>query len=105
MNRLRFLLFFMAGGFVTKGTGMIAYHLFRPHQLLVLVTTGDPLGYCFADAVLPFFFDLRGIAPPAGAPIVFEILLAIGFAIQCFILGLMISEGRRLLLHQYRPSL
>ena len=26
-----------------------------------------------ADAALPLFFDLRGIAPPAGAPVVYEL--------------------------------
>ena len=59
------------------------------------MTTYDPLGVHFADGVLPLFFDLRGIAPPAAAPAVYEVLLIFAFAAQCFILGLAIGEVRR----------
>lgn len=87
----------MAGGFAAKGAAVIVYRLVGQPGLAALLTTYDPLGLHFAETVLPFFFDLRGIAPPAAAPAVFEVLLVTGFALQCFILGLAINEGRRLL--------
>jgi hypothetical protein len=97
MNRFRMPLIMMAGGFAAKGAAVIVYRLVGPTGLAALLMTYDPLGWHFAETVLPLFFDLRGIAPPAAAPAVFEGLLVIGFAVQCFIVGLAISEGRRLL--------
>jgi hypothetical protein len=88
-------LLMMAGGFAAKGTAVIVYRLVGPPGFGTVLTTYDPLGIHFAETFLPLFFDLRGIAPPAAAPDVFGVLLVIGFAVQCFVLGLVISEGRR----------
>jgi hypothetical protein len=87
----------MAGGFAVKGAAVIAFPLFHPPVLTRALTTYDPLGVLFADAVLPLFFDLRGIAPPPGAPAVYDVSLVVAFAAQCFILGFAISEVRRFL--------
>ena len=97
MNRIRLPLILMAGGFAAKGAAVILYRSFHAPVLGAVLLKCDPLGIRFADWVLPFFFDLRGIAPPPGASTVFEVLLCVGFALQCFLLGLAISEGRRLL--------
>ncbi len=97
MRRLRFGLLLMAAGFAAKGAGVVAYHLFHLPVLVKVLTTYDPLGVRIADALLPLFFDLRGIAPPPGAPAVYELLLTAAFAVQCFVLGLAISETRRLM--------
>ena len=96
MNRFRIALILTIGGFAAKGAAVIAYRLFYPSVLLRVLTTYDPLGVRFAEATLPLFFDLRGIAPPAAAPAVYEVLLVFAFAAQCLILGLAISEVRRL---------
>lgn len=95
MTRIRMALILAVGGFATKGAAVLVYRLLHPPVLLRVLTTYDPLGVRFADAVLPLFFDLRGIAPPAGAPAVYEVLLVFAFAAQCFILGLAVSEVRR----------
>jgi len=79
-----------AVGFAAKGAAVAAYRLFHPPFLLTALTACDPLGVRFALLVLPLFFDLRGIAPHAAAPAVFDALLVFGFAAQCFILGLAI---------------
>jgi hypothetical protein len=79
-------------GLATKGAMIVAYHVFRTPGLARVLTTYDPLGVLFADRVLPLFFDLRGIAPPHGAPTVYEVLLVIGFAVQCFVLGIAVGE-------------
>jgi hypothetical protein len=96
MKRIRLGLILMAVGLVVKCAAVVAYHLFRTPVLGRALTTYDPLGVLFADRVLPVFFDLRGIAPPPGAPATYEILLVIAFAMQCFILGIAVSELRRL---------
>lgn len=95
MKRFRTPLLLMIGGFAAKGVAVVVYRLFRPPGLLTLLTTYDPLGFHFANAFLSLF-NLRGIAPTAAPPL-FEVLLMVGFAVQCFLLGLAISEGRRLL--------
>ena len=95
MTRIRVALILAAGGFAAKGAGVLVYHLLHPAVLLRLLTTYDPLGVRFADALLPLLFDLRGIAPPAAAPAAYEVLLVFAFAAQCFILGFAFSEVRR----------
>ncbi len=97
MHRCRLALILMIGGFCAKGVAVVCYRLFHPPFLARILTTFDPLGVSFSNAVLPLLFDLRGIAPPAGAPPVFELLLVFAFAAQCFILGLAISEAGQLL--------
>lgn len=97
MNRFRSAFVLASGGFALKGAAVIVYDLVHTPILGRLLISYDPLGARFADAVLPQFFDLRGIAPPAGANTVYEILLVIAFAAQCFVLGLAITETRRLI--------
>jgi len=86
----------MVAGLAAKSAAVVAYHLFRTPVVVRLLTTYDPLGVLFAERVLPLLFDLRGIAPPPGAPAMYEILLVVGFALQCFVLGFAVSEVRRL---------
>lgn len=97
MRRIRLGLILMAAGFAVKGAAVVAYHLFHSPILAKVLTTYDPVGVLFAERVLPLFFDLRGIAPPPRAPSVYEILLVLAFASECFLLGFAISEIRRLL--------
>jgi hypothetical protein len=96
MRRIRLGLILLVAGLAAKSAAVVAYHLFRSPVLARVLTTYDPLGVLFADRVLPLFFDLRGIAPPPGAPATYEILLVIAFALQCFVLGFAVSEVRRL---------
>ncbi len=97
MKRLRMPLILMVAGLAAKGAGLVIYRLFHPPVLGALLATYDPIGFRFAEAALPLFFDLRGIAPPPGAAEAFDVLLAIGFAAQLFLLGLAISESRLLI--------
>jgi hypothetical protein len=96
MNRFRISILLMIGGLTSKSAGVVAYHLFRPPGLLTALTTYDPVGYHFAEAVLSLLFDLRGIAPPPAARVVFELLLVFGFGVECFILGIAAHETARL---------
>jgi hypothetical protein len=96
VKRIRLGLILMGVGLGVKGAAVVAYHLFHLPVLGRVLTAYDPFGVLFAEKVLPLFFDLRGIAPPRGGPTVFEILLVLAFASQCFVLGVAISEVRRL---------
>ena len=86
----------IAGGAI-KSLAILVHRFFDPPGLLAALTTYDPLGVRIADAVLPLFFDTRGIAPPAIAIHAFEVLLVFGFAAQCFGVGVLIVEVRRLI--------
>jgi hypothetical protein len=97
MNRFRIALILAAGGFALKSAGVVVYRLFHPPVVAKVLTTFDPLGVRFANSVLPLFFDLRGIAPSPGAPVVYEALLVFAFTVECFVLGVAFSEARRLL--------
>ena len=87
----------MLAGFFAKGTGLFIWHVFRTAALMNVMTAYDPLGVRLADAVLPLFFNMRRMAPPAGAFPVFESVLVLAFGLQCLVLGLAFSEARRLL--------
>jgi hypothetical protein len=88
----------MVAGFFAKGAGLFVWHIFRTTTLMSVLTVDDPVGVRLADALLPLFFNMRRIAPPAGAFPVFEALLILVFGLQCLVVGLAFNEARRLLL-------
>jgi hypothetical protein len=84
----------MFAGCAVKALGVLIYHLMPNPLLLKVLLAYDPLATRFGDTVLPLFFH-RGLAP-AGESTVYELLLIMAFAGECFVLGLMTSEVRRL---------
>src|ERR1043165_792987 len=86
-------LILMTAGIIAKSAAIAIYDFFHPPSLAKAVLVYDPLAKRFADGVLPHFFP-RGIAP-AGEAFVYEVLLVLGFAAECFVLGLLINEARR----------
>ena len=82
----------MVAGLVVKGAVLLIWHLFRRRAVLTLLIGYDPLGIWSAESLLPLSFDMRGIAPPAGAASVFEVLLLMGFGLQTFTLGLIAAS-------------
>jgi hypothetical protein len=93
MGRFRPALMLMTAGIVAKSAAIAIYDIFHPPILAKLVLVYDPLATRFADRVLPQFFP-RGIAPN-GEAFVYEALLVLGFAAECFVLGLMMNQVRR----------
>jgi hypothetical protein len=92
-RRRHLALILRAASLVAKGAGVIAYRVFHPPLLAKILTTYDPLGVAFADAALPLFFDLHGIALPPKAPVVYSALLVFAFGAQCMLFGLAIRVG------------
>ncbi len=95
MRGLKLALVLMAAGGAAKGASIIVYRVGQFPVLAKVLLACDPLAKRFADTILPFFFR-RGIAP-AGEAVVYEILLVFAFAAECFVLGLIIGEARRII--------
>lgn len=60
-------------------------------ELLRLLTDFDPGAFAFANWGSSLFFDPRRIAPGPGEALIFEILLAIGFGVECLMIGLLVQ--------------
>lgn len=81
---------FLAAGLVLKGLLVLTWRLFRIPELLGLLTTYDPGAFWLAEKTTALIFDQRRIAPSSAETIAFELLLIVGFGIECLLLGLLI---------------
>jgi hypothetical protein len=91
MARKRLPAVFLVGGMALKGLLVIAWRLSKAPALLALLTTYDPAGFWFAERTTALLFDHRRIAPTPVEAATFEVLLIVGFGIECLIAGLVIS--------------
>lgn len=82
---------FLAAGIVVKGVLVLAWRWFHFPWVLNLLTTYDPGAFWFAEMVTPLFFDQRRIAPVPGEAAAFEALLIAGFAIECLLIGMVVT--------------
>ena len=94
--RFRMPLLLMLFGMIAKGVGVAIWHLLRPPALLKLLTVYDPVGVRISEFGLSRVFDMRGIAPPAGAFPAFEALLILAFGLECLVVGLFLLGVREL---------
>lgn len=101
---LRKPLLFMIGGAVAKLSGIIIYRLWHPHVLFRVLAAYDPLGFQFAEWTVRLFFDQRRVFPTPTEALVFDLLLVVGFAVQCLILGTAISGVRFLVRCRVRSA-
>lgn len=90
MARKRLLAVFLIGGMVVKGLLVIAWRLSKAPALLAVLTTYDPAGFWFAEKTTALLFDQRRIAPTPAETVTFEMLLIVGFSIECLLVGLAI---------------
>jgi hypothetical protein len=90
MARKRLPAVFLVGGMALKGLLVIAWRLSKAPALLALLTTYDPAGFWFAEKTRALLFDQRRIAPTPAEAVTFEVLLIVGFGIECLIVGLVI---------------
>jgi hypothetical protein len=96
MGALRVPLIVAVGAFAVKVAAVLVYRRFRIPELGVALTAWDPLSVRFAEAALPLFYNLRGVAPPAGASELYDFLLVAGFAAQCFAVAWALTSAARL---------
>ncbi len=78
-------------GLVLKGVEILLWRLFQPPLVGKLILTYDPGALWLANTVTPLFFDQRRIAPTTGEAALFEVFLAIGFGLECLLLGSVIQ--------------
>ena len=90
MNIKRLPIAFMIGGLVLKALLVLLWKFFRVPELMGLLTTYDPGAFAFAEKGAGLFFDQRRIAPAPGESALFEVLLVIGFGIECLLVGLLV---------------
>lgn len=90
MARKRLPAVFFFGGMVLKGLLVVAWRLSKAPALLGLLTTYDPVGFWFAERTTALLFDQRRIAPTSMEALTFELLLILGFGLECLIVGLII---------------
>jgi len=95
MNTSKYPVVFLIGGMMLKGLLVLLASFIRSDALVVLLTTYDPLALAFANWGSSLFFDPRRIAPGPGKARIFEMLLVIGFGIECLLVGFVFRWFRR----------
>lgn len=70
---------------------VLVWRLFQPPIALGLLTTYDPAVFWFAENAKGLFFDQRRFAPTPAEMVTFELLLILGFGIECLVVGLLVS--------------
>ena len=90
MKTARLPLIFLVAGLVLKGYLVLLFRLRQIPELIPIVIDYDPGGFWFAEQVTPLFFDPRRFAPTLQEAFFFDVLLVVGFGIECFLIGLLI---------------
>ena len=90
MNIRRLPVMFLVGGVLIKALLVILWRVSNEPELMALLTTYDPGAFKFAESGAAMFFDQRRITPTSGESVLFEMLLVIGFGIECFLVGLLV---------------
>ena len=89
-RRLPMLL--LVSGVLLKASLVVGWRIARIETALKIETVYDPLSFWLAPEGVRLGFDQRRIAPSMLESLTFEVLLILGFALQCFLVG-MISKA------------
>jgi hypothetical protein len=88
---IRKLPFVLSGVGLLLKAALVALSGFSKSPFLVtLLTTYDPGAFAFANWGSSIFFDPRRFGPAPGEVQVFEILLVVGFGVECLLIGLLV---------------
>jgi hypothetical protein len=90
MNRHRLPFVFLVAGVLIKAVLVAITKLGDFPAAVSIATRYDPGALMFANWGSSFFFDPKRIAPGNGEVQIFETLLAVGFGVECFVLGYVI---------------
>jgi hypothetical protein len=88
IRRLPMLL--LVSGALLKVALIAGLRMVRSPTILDMVTVYDLVSFWLAEQGVGLAFDQRRIFPTAHEAIVFEVLLVLGFALQCFLLGMIL---------------
>jgi|ERR1051326_4154917 hypothetical protein len=100
----RIAMVFSLVGTAFKGLVVLLWRLWRFPQLLALATTYDPGGVWFADKLIVLFFDQRRLAPTTAEAVTYEVLLVVGFGIECLLVGAIVGWIARLSSRRRSPE-
>lgn len=98
MKRLPLNLFIF--GAALKTLLVVLWRLFQPIQIYDILITYDPIGIWIANITIAIMFDRLGIGPfyvrpfmPLDiAPMLFDVVLIVTFAFQCYAIGIIIQK-------------
>lgn len=90
MSIRRLPVMFLMGGLLVKALLVILWRVSKGPEFTALLTTYDPGAFTFAEKGAALFFDQRRIAPTPGESALFEVLLVIGFGLECMLVGLIV---------------
>jgi hypothetical protein len=90
MKISRLLIIFSISGAVFKATLILLWRLYQPDEIITLLFN-DPIGFWIAEKVTQIIFDQRRYEPSLNEAVGFEIVVVIAFAVQCFLLGLLLQ--------------
>lgn len=96
---------FLILGLTVKGLLILIWRFNPAPELFELLISYDPAAFAFAEKGVALLFDPRRIAPTPAESLVFEILLALGFGLECMLIAflcqmLVRSKGTRRIARQ-----
>jgi len=91
MNVKRLPWLFLVVGIALKATLILFWRVSHIPAILKLLVHYDPGARQFAEEMTQLFFYHRGFTFAPGASISFEVFLAIGFGIECLVLGFVVQ--------------
>jgi hypothetical protein len=90
MNIRRLPIAFLVVGLVFKTSLVLLWRHWGSAGLLNLLTNYDPGARYFAEKATRLFFDCGGITFAPGANAFFDVVLVIGFGIECLLAGFLL---------------
>lgn len=87
MKLARLPLIFLIGGILVKGVLMLSWHYFGTPDLLNVLVAYDPGAFWLAEQVVPLVFDQRRILPTPMEDFVFQLVMVLGFGLECLAAG------------------
>jgi len=81
-------------GVLLKASLVVGWRIARNETAFKIATVYDPVSFWLAELGVRLGFDQRRIAPSPLESLTFEMLLILGFALQCFVLGMILSDLR-----------
>ena len=90
MNIKRLPIAFLIMGLVFKAFLLVLWRHWRPVAVMDLLTYYDPGARYLAENVTHLLFDYGGITFAPGANACYEVVLVIGFGIECLLAGFLL---------------
>ncbi len=101
---MRLPIAFGASGAVLKALMLVIWRATQSVSVFRLLTVYDPASFWLAETGVGLLFGDRRIAPSGAEALTFELLLVLGFSLQCFVLGVIVQWLLRTLKHDRRTS-